>query len=458
MIGRSLFSVLKDRRGAVAIVMALALPVVVGMAGLGVEAGKWFLVKRQAQTAADAAAFAGALELAANSSSTVTSVRSAARKESERNGFAHGSNPKVDVTIPYTYTDPYTHKVSSNAVEVIVTRDETRLFSAIYLSTPARIVARAVGLVNASGAACILATNPLAHKALEVTGSAVLNMENCSLGSNSTASDSMSFWGKSAVQASSAWAAGGIVSGGSSLPSFPGGTASYAWTIPDPYVDLDFTIPAIPSSLKCKPSNSNTSVPINLSTGVYLYCGDVKISENTELEPGTYYIDEGDFEVGSGVSLTCKCSLAEYGVNSGVTIVLTSSNISPKKIGSVKINGNAKVTLQAPKACPASIGGCSAPKYPGMLFIQDRRAETKMTGSEKSVNQNIFNGGADLSLTGLLYFPSQSVTWSGNSDTNSCTQIIANTVSFTGNTNLSNTGCAEMGVKPITIKYASLVE
>jgi Flp pilus assembly protein TadG len=424
---RSLKSVFADRRGVVAIIMALMAPVVVGMAGLGAETGHWYLVKRQAQTAADAAAFAGALELAANSSSTVAT---AARKEADRNGFTHGSNPTVQVTNPY--------KGNSNAVEVIVTRDETRLFSAIYLSTASRIAARAVGLVNSSGAACVLATNPSASKALEVTGSAVINLNNCSLGSNSTASDSMSFWGSSSVQAPSAWSAGGIVSGGSSLPSFPGGMASYAWSIPDPYKDLDFTIP--PPATCDHTATPSTTYSGTLDPGVY--CNGIKISGNTVLNPGTYYIDEGDFKVGSSVTLTCACSAP----GSGVTIVLTTSGSNVNKIGSVDIHGTATVTLQAP--------GSSTYRYPGMLFIQDPRAVTKLTGSA----QNSFNGGANLSLTGLLYFPSQTVGWSGNSSTSSCTQIIANTVTFTGNTTLSNAGCAAMGLTPITVKYAALVE
>jgi Flp pilus assembly protein TadG len=430
MIGRSFFSVITDKRGAVAIVMALAFPVVVGMAGLGVEAAHWYLVKRQAQTAADTAAFAGALELAANSSSTVTS---AARKESGRNGFTHGSNPTVQVTNPYNG--------NSNAVEVIVTRDETRLFSAIYMSAPAQIVARAVGLVNATGTACILATNPSASEALKVTGSAVIKLENCSLGSNSTASDSMSFWGSSSVQAPSAWAAGGIVSGGSSSPSFPGGMASYAWTIPDPYANLDFTIP---SPATCDHNNFKTSPPNPPQTTLYpgVYCNGLTISDSAVLEPGTYYIDKGDFQVGSNVVLTCNCSAA----GSGVTIVLTTSGTDFSKIGSVDINGTAKVTLQAPSS--------STYRYPGKLFIQDPRAELKLNGG----GQNKFNGGANLSLTGLLYFPNQTVEWSGNSATSSCTQIVANTITFTGNTNLANAGCAALGLTPITMKYAALVE
>ena len=46
--------------GAIAIVMALSLPVVICFLGLGVEAGLWFHAKRGLQSAADAAAISGA--------------------------------------------------------------------------------------------------------------------------------------------------------------------------------------------------------------------------------------------------------------------------------------------------------------------------------------------------------------------------------------------------------------
>ena len=55
----------RDRRGAVAVAVAVLLPVLIGFAGLGVEVGWWFWIQRQNQSAADAAAISAALEYAA---------------------------------------------------------------------------------------------------------------------------------------------------------------------------------------------------------------------------------------------------------------------------------------------------------------------------------------------------------------------------------------------------------
>jgi Flp pilus assembly protein TadG len=48
--------------GGVLTMVALVTPVLLGTAGLGIETGLWYLQKRAAQTAADAAAYSGALQ------------------------------------------------------------------------------------------------------------------------------------------------------------------------------------------------------------------------------------------------------------------------------------------------------------------------------------------------------------------------------------------------------------
>ena len=54
-----------DERGVSAVLVALSLTGLIGFSALGVETGLWYAIKRQNQSAADAAALAGAYELAA---------------------------------------------------------------------------------------------------------------------------------------------------------------------------------------------------------------------------------------------------------------------------------------------------------------------------------------------------------------------------------------------------------
>ena len=62
----------RDRRGAVALAVAVLLPILIGFAGIGVEVGLWFAIQRQNQSAADAAAISAALEYVAHIESGVT--------------------------------------------------------------------------------------------------------------------------------------------------------------------------------------------------------------------------------------------------------------------------------------------------------------------------------------------------------------------------------------------------
>jgi hypothetical protein len=61
-----------------------------------------------------------------------------------------------------------------------------------------------------------------------------------------------------------------------------------------------------------------------------------------------------------------------------------------------------------------------------------------------------FNGGATQYLGGAIYVPSGAVNFSGaaGSSTN-CTQLIGNTVTFTGNSNFA-LNCNNYGTKPFS--------
>src|SRR5437764_14063720 len=58
------FRLLRNRSGATAVAIALALTAVLGFAGLGTEAASWYYTKRNMQSAADAAAATAGANLA----------------------------------------------------------------------------------------------------------------------------------------------------------------------------------------------------------------------------------------------------------------------------------------------------------------------------------------------------------------------------------------------------------
>ena len=91
----------QDRRGVVAVAVAILLPVLIGFAGLGIEVGMWFWIQRQNQSAADAAAISAGLEYAAYIESGVpTNPTAAATTAANCNWFStstSSSNPVCPV-------------------------------------------------------------------------------------------------------------------------------------------------------------------------------------------------------------------------------------------------------------------------------------------------------------------------------------------------------------------------
>ena len=418
----------RDRGGSTLVTVAITLPIVIGAVGIGVETGSWYSVRRQLQTAADAAAIAGAYELARHNP---TAIETSAQREADRNGYVDSASAAFVVSTPPSQG---AFAGQATAVEVALSNPEALLFARFFLGDAVDIGARAVAAVQMTGSACVLALHETASGAVTNQGSTVVSMPGCIIAANSIDAESITVTGSGQLEAESLWTPGDYYSGGSASMTLAEPAVTHAWPLEDPYEDLDISVPGGCTEHNASYANETTTI----SPGVY--CNGMSFGANAviTLQPGTYYVNQGDFRVNAEATVTCACGAGE-----GVTIVLTSTG-SVNQIGEVRINGGASVTLNAP----------SDPSYdyPGILFFQDRLADPGGT--------NQLNGGADMRLSGAIYFPSQSVEWSGTSDTSAptCTMIVALQVTFLGNAVLDNSGCEAAGVTPISISSVALVE
>lgn len=380
------------RRGNVAVMFALTMPMVVGGAGLGVETTYWYLTRTQMQQAADAAAYAGAMEM--RSGSDLTQVTAVATATAGKNAF-NTQTGTVQVNNP-----PSTGNGGNQAVEVILNLSVPRYFSAAFNSSPVQLTARAVAKYTNAGDACVLALNTSASRAVYVSGSATVSLTGCSVMANSVANDAIYSGGSSSLAAKCLISGGGV-----SLNATVNLTCASAVTnaapIGDPYRNL-----AIPTDTSaCRNDNSN-----NLQPG--RYCSGMTLKNNQSLAPGVYIISGGDLKVNAGANIT----------GTGVTLYLAAgSNFS--------INGNATVNLTAP----------TSGTYAGMLMFGDRTG----TGVDK------INGTASSHLTGAIYFKKHEVDYLGNfSGQNGCVQVVADTVQWSGNADVS-TDCSAKGMTSI---------
>ena len=416
-----------DRRGTAMVTFAIVLPSVLGLTGLGTEVGVWYKTKRSLQTAVDAAAVAGTLERSMGKKSSVTT---AAVREAARNGY-----PATSATLVVN-SPPKSGPQAGNpaAVETIISQPQKLFLSALFLDNGITVAARAVGVVTVEGSACVLALNRTAAIGANVQGSTTVNMAGCVVAANSSSTTAINISGSGALDAESLWTAGNYYYGGSASLSLEKPAVTNAWALPDPYADL-----TIPTPTTCNQNNFSASGTQTLSPGVY--CNGLAFGShsNATLRPGIYYVNKGDFTVSATAVVRCSCTAP----GDGVTIVMTSSDTA-SSIGSATINGGADIILNAPGSDDAA--------YKGLVFVQDPRAPTN--------HNNKFNGGALQQLNGAIYSPAEQVQWAGNNSASgpTCTEIIADTVTFIGNSLINNTGCPAAGVKPVHITGVALVE
>ncbi len=133
---------------------------------------------------------------------------------------------------------------------------------------------------------------------------------------------------------------------------------------------------------------------------------------------------------------------ATLNATGGVTIVLTGASSS--SIGSVQESGTSTINITAPTTGPTA----------GMAIYQDRNAPSTAGSS--------FSGSTTQSITGAMYFPSASVSYSGSTGTSGtgasqCTQLIGYTLTFSGSTTF-NANCSGVGVLGMGGGSTKLVE
>jgi hypothetical protein len=407
----------QDRSGTYLTVVALALPCVLGTAGLGAEEGIWLYRHHLAQSAADAAAISAATAYGVYSG---VNINNEAKTVTAQYGFVDGSTTNsvtVKVNQPPT-SGPY--KSNPNAIEVIVQEKRQRLLSALFGSDPVTIQARSVAHAN-PGLGCLLVLDPTASGAASLQGNPSINLNGCSAYDNSSSSTAMSLGGSASLSALSVSVVGGI-SGASNITTSKGTKTGQAAT-PDPYAGV-----TIPNFSGCDYTSLTIKTTVTLNPGVYCQGLKLNASANVTLNPGTYYLDGGSLNMNGGATMT----------GNDVTLVFTSSTGS--NYATASINGGASLSLTAP----------SSGNFQGIVIYGDRNMPVGTSFS--------LGGGSGQGFGGAVYLPKAALSYAGGSATNTtCTEVIADTVSLVGNSNLA-INCAAIGTRAIGYMTASLSE
>ena len=358
----------KNERGQALILIVLAIVGLIGLTALAVDGGMAYSDRRQAQNSADASALAAALAKSHNQD-----LSSAAYSRAASNNFNNdGTTNVVEVHNP-PISGPYAGNLEY--IQVIITSQVDTYFGPVVgidtVKNEVQAVARVIPptpQVMYSGDA-VVGLAPTGCDNVYIAGNGQIQTWGGGLFSNSTSNCGMHFQGSSQTQTHEG--SGGINMVGGAYqktgnPSIQDHGEGFHYSLPQyPYPPTKLPNPICSSDATWNGSNMT---PGN-------YTGTFPPSGVKTLQSGVYCI-YGDFQLNGNDHLT------------GHEVVLV------METGALHWNGNAVVTdLTAPTSGP----------FKGLL----------MFAPLSNTNTMIFNGTANVSLSGTTLFPAAEIKING---------------------------------------------
>ena len=390
-----------SQQGAITILVALLLPVLLGLMALAIDMGFVLVKRNQMQVAADAAAL-----LAANARQHGEDIQVAsdlAYMATAANGFRDQvENVVVTVTIPPGGSQSFAS--DTHYVRVTLTQPVHAFLAWIFGVTQTDTSATAIAGPSGGGNPCLLTLGTTGSAALSVVGNSVVTASTCGIYINSNSPTALQLTGNASVTARSIQVVGGYTATGNVNVS---SVTTGATATTDPFATLP-----MPAFSGCNFTNytykGNTSLTLMPGT----YCGGMNISGNhaVTFSPGLYVL------YGGGINFTGNIAPI---TGHGVTFY-NSGNGSSYPYQSLNLGSNASLDLSAP----------TSGTYAGMLLMQDPLNTQAAT----------IIGNTGTVLAGNLYFPKNALTLNGNTGTEiPIGSVVSQKVSVTGNTQFSMT-------------------
>ena len=373
----------RSEKGAVLIMAAGMMLVLMGFVGLALDVGGFYSHKRALQTSADAGAYQGGYELHRGNTTLVTS---AAQTGTAENGYQQGTD---GVTVE-VYNPPVSgYYVGDNAaVEVVVSQPSTITFMSLLGWTEPTIPARAVAWAGADSKNCIHILEDTEEDGFDYQSSAVLNAPNCGLMVNSQDNWGGHLTSDSDVDVADAYFAGGYIEESNSDLTTTSGYGPYEDVpmAPDP---MGWMAAYEPSTIGCSGGVDMEYDQPNVTLWPGVYCGKftLKNATNAFLMPGMYVMKGGPMNI-EGDSILEGDDVTFYFTEGG------GYDFEPYSFSS-----NAQALLSAPSTCtPGALpNGCAEPYY-GVLFWADPTA-----GDPD--DEFRFESNTTHQLDGLIYMP-----------------------------------------------------
>lgn len=420
-----LFGVLTELRdncrGNIAIITALSMPVLIGGAGMGLEASYWYYAHRAMQNAADAAAVAAATN--ATSSYDVEAKAVAARY-----GFQDGVNnvavtPTNTATCPSTGTSTCYGVTVTSAVPLYLSQAVGFTGTTKINGTPYTALAAGAIAKSATHQYCLLALASNGLEGIRTNGAPDADMQGCDVMSNTTATCSGHNLSADYGDAHGTNSGCGVVENS----NYP--------TVADPYSGLAANIPADtcggsfpqePAKKKdpALPASNKWSGSKALSGNVTV-CGDLQLTSNVTINApsgAVLVIRNGQLDT-NGYTLQTSSG-------SSLTVIFTGSSGSYTHAPT----GGGTLDIAAP----------NSGTWSGVAIYQD-------PGLTAGVNMAAAGNSPTWDISGLVYLPHSSVTFSGAvnkaSNGQSCFGMVVDNILINGTGSiLAHGDCAAAGL------------
>lgn len=320
-----------------------------GAAGIAADFATFTSKQTSLQSASDAAALAGAKELAAAGTSSKTIEASVASFVKANDSSSLQVTTQVDS--------------QKGTVTVQLVENWTPFFAHFLGADITPIVTHSTAKLVGQASICVLALDGSSSGSLAMDNKSYLTANGCGVYVNSTSSTAITLKNKSVIKADVTCAVGGVSNKGTITP----GAVTDCPPLEDPLGSRNG--PAIGG---CDYQGfSVNSGSVSLSPGVY--CGGLTIKGGAKAtaQPGTYIIKDGPLSASGTASLTGK----------DVGFYLTGSSAV------LDLIGNTTISLEGPN------GGDLA----GLLFYAERDAS--------SLQQHIIRSTNAHTLTGTIYLP-----------------------------------------------------
>lgn len=405
------------RSGNATLLTAVALPVLIGGAGYGVDTAQWYMIQRELQHAADQGAIAGAWALAYKDTSTVYDNR--ARREFANNlgaardyvasdfvitpavsrgNFQGGTNNSVVVRASVTVSLPFSKLMNISGTVISVGSEAAFAAGTVHKACLRTLKKGAGGTFQVGNGATVIANCGVIAiscepGAIEIDENATIDIAKITTCNSDSAELPSDFDGELVIDSSI----------GDYVNDLYG---------PEPPDDEDGW------TYDCGKAPKKGTYTINPG----LYDAGIKIACNTILNPGVYYIK-------TELDLTHNAVVSGYGV---MFVLLDGATI---KLGGSGDNGTggggtirSSLNLTPPtyaKLIELGYSDAFAKMYENVLIIADD-TETEV--------DHIVNGNANMHIQGKIHLPKGNVKVNGNSQAADgvCFQITSYTLNVTG--------------------------